>query len=122
MLGSAGASIGIIVYIVIVIFELAAMWRVFTKAGRYGWGAIIPIYNIYLLCKIAGRPGWWTVLFFIPIVNLVMAIIVWHGISRAFGHGAGFTVGLILLPFIFIPILGFGDSQYGGPLARQGVY
>jgi hypothetical protein len=114
MLAAAGAAILIIVYLVVIVFEIAAMWRVFTKAGQPGWGAIIPIYNIYLLCKIAGKAGWWVILFIIPVVNLIAAIIVYHSISKAFGKGTGFTVGLVLLGFIFIPILGFGSAQYRG--------
>ena len=109
-----GSAIGAIIYLAIIVFEIAAMWKVFTKAGQPGWGAIIPIYNAYLLCKIAGKPGWWVVLFLIPIVNIIFAIMIWHGVSVNFGHGGGFTVGLVLLAFIFIPILGFGDSTYRG--------
>jgi hypothetical protein len=109
-----------VIYLIIVVFEIAAVWKVFVKAGKPGWGAIIPIYNSYLLCKIANRPGWWVILMFIPIVNIVIAIIVLHDLSKGFGHGAGFTVGLILLSFIFFPILGFGASQYrGAPMAAR---
>ena len=108
-------AVGIIIYLAIVVLEIAAMWKVFAKAGQPGWGAIIPIYNIYLLCKVGGKPGWWTILFLIPIVNIVLAILVWHGVSTNFGHGAGFTVGLILLGLIFVPVLGFGSSAYRGP-------
>jgi uncharacterized membrane protein YhaH (DUF805 family) len=103
-----------VVYLAVVVFEIAALWRVFAKAGRPGWGAIIPIYNLYLLCKVAGKPGWWTILFFIPLVNIVAFILVWHGVSTSFGHGDGFTVGLVFLGLIFVPILGFGQSQYRG--------
>jgi hypothetical protein len=104
----------IIIYLVVIVVEIAAFWKVFVKAGHPGWGAIIPFYNTYIICKIANRPGWWLILFFIPLVNIVMAIIVYHDISKAFGHGGGFTVGLVLLGFIFFPILGFGASQYRG--------
>lgn len=116
LLAAGSAVVLVIVYLAVIIFEIAALWKVFTKAGQPGWGAIIPIYNTYLLCKVAGKPGWWTILFFIPFVNIVMAVIVWHEISKAFGHGAGFTVGLVLLSFIFVPILGFGSDQYRGPV------
>jgi hypothetical protein len=51
-------------------------------------------------------------LFFIPIVNIVFTILVWNQISKAFGHGAGFTAGIIFLGFIFVPILGFGMSEF----------
>jgi len=109
-------SAGVVVYLVFVAFEIGALWRVFTKAGKPGWGAIIPVYNIYLLCKVAQHSGWWVLLFMIPIVNLVVFIVVWYGVARAFGHGACFTAGLVLLSPVFLPILGYGSSQYRGRL------
>ena len=101
-----------IVYLALVVFLLAAMWRVFTKAGQPGWAVLIPFYNIYVMLQIAGKPGWWLLLFFIPIVNLVIAIITVAALAARFGKGAGFVVGLILLPIVFYPILGFGSAQY----------
>ncbi len=82
-----------------------------------GWGAIIPIYNHYLMCKVAGRPGWWVFLYCIPCVSVIVAIIVALDTARAFGKGSGFGVGLALLSFIFLPILGFGNAQYIGKRA-----
>ena len=83
----------------------------FSKAGKPGWGSIIPIYNVILLMEIAGRPVWWFLLLFIPVVGLVVAIIAYLDVARKFGKGAGFGIGLVLLPFIFFPILGFGSAQ-----------
>ena len=97
-----------------VILMIAAMWKVFSKAGQPGWAVIIPIYNIYIMCKVAGRPGWWVLLMFIPFVNLIIAIILTIDIAKNFGQGVGFGIGLIILPFIFYPILGFGSAQYQG--------
>jgi hypothetical protein len=90
----------------------AGMWKTYTKAGKPGWGAIIPIYNVILLLQIAGRPLWWIVLVFIPLVNLAVLIIVGIDIAKNFGKGAGFGLGLTFLGFIFYPILGFGDARY----------
>ena len=90
---------------------------IFTKAGRPGWGAIIPFYNIYLICKVSGRPGWWLILFFIPLVNIVVALIVMIDLAKAFGKGTGFGVGMFFLNFIFYPILGFGSATYSGEKA-----
>ena len=109
---SGGAYFGFIVYVAIVVLEIAGWWLIFSKAGRPGWGAIIPIYNVYLMCKVAGRPGWWLPLFLIPIVNIVIAIIVGIDIARNFARSAGYGVGLALLGFIFAPMLGFGDATY----------
>ena len=91
---------------------IVAMWKVFEKAGKPGWGAIVPIYNVILMLEIAGKPLWWIILFFVPIVNIVIDIIVSIEIANRFGKGTGFGVGLALLPFIFYPILGFGDATY----------
>ena len=118
---SSGAAagigmIGVVIWLAIVILMIVSMWKVFTKAGQPGWGAIIPIYNVYLLCKIAGRPGWWVILFLIPIVSFVMWIIVALGVAANFGKGAGFGIGLAFLSFIFFPILAFGDATYGPPV------
>ncbi len=102
----------IIFWVAIAILMIAAMWKVFEKAGEPGWAAIIPIYNAIVLLKIAGRPIWWIILFIIPLVNFVVAIIVAIDVANRFGKGTGFGIGLALLPFIFYPILGFGDARY----------
>ena len=91
----------------------------FEKAGQPGWGCIIPIYNIYLMTKIAAKPAWWVIMFFIPLVNIVFAIMLYNEIAKKFGQGIGFTIGLILLPFVFFPILGFGDYTYQNEVAAQ---
>ena len=101
-------------YLAIIVLIIASLWKVFTKAGQPGWGVLIPIYNAYLLCKIAGKPGWWVLLMFIPLVNIVIALLVALGVATNFGKGAGFGIGLFFLPFIFYPILAFGDATYGG--------
>ena len=113
-----GGGVMIFVYLLFVVAVVAGMWKVFTKAGQPGWGCIIPIYNIYLLTKIAGRPAWWIILCFIPIVSLVIIIIMSMDIAKAFGKGKGFGIGLALLGFIFYPILGFGSAQYVGAAAK----
>jgi hypothetical protein len=94
------------------IFVIAAMWRVNEKAGQPGWAAIVPIYNIIVMLRIAGKPWWWILLMLIPFVNIIFAILMTVGIARNFGKGVGFAIGLILLGFIFYPILAWGDAQY----------
>ena len=112
---NAGSAIGGIIGLAFAILIIASIWKTFTKAGEPGWAAIVPIYNIIVLLKIAGKPLWWVVLFLIPLVNFVIGILVALGVAEKFGKGAGFGIGLALLPFIFYPVLGFGDSQYVGP-------
>ncbi|QUQ67389.1 DUF5684 domain-containing protein [Kutzneria sp. CA-103260] len=119
-LSPAVAIIFGVIYVAFIVFEIAAYWKVFAKAGRPGWGAIIPFYNIYLMIKVAGRPGWWLILYIIPIVNFVIHLIVSLDIARNFGKGSGFGVlGLWLFSFIGFPILGFGSAQYQGPRPAQ---
>lgn len=108
----------IIVGLAVTIFLIVAMWRMFTKAGKPGWASIIPFYNTYVLLKMVGRPGWWLILMFIPIVNIVILIIVMIDLAKAFGKGGGFAVLLILLPYIGFAILGFSkNARYVGPVA-----
>lgn len=95
-----------------VVFVIASLWIVFTKAGHPGWAAIVPFYNLYVLLQIAGRPGWWLILYLIPVVSLVISIIVSIDVAKAFGKGTGFGIGLAFLSPIFFPILAFGDAQY----------
>lgn len=102
----------LVVVVAVIIFFIACMWIVFTKAGRPGWACLIPIYNTYVMLKIAGKPGWWLVLMFVPLVNIIVAILMIVGLATNFGKGVGFAVGLILLPFIFYPILAFGSAVY----------
>ncbi|MFZ1063858.1 MAG: DUF5684 domain-containing protein [Acidimicrobiales bacterium] len=113
-----GGAVAIIVVLAIVVFYIAAYWRIFAKAGEPGWGAIIPIYNLYLYCKIAGRPEWWLILLFIPFVNIVFSLILAMDIAKAFSKSSGFGIGLWLLSIIFVPILGFGSATYTKPAAR----
>lgn len=114
---------GAIIFLVaFAIFIIAAMWKVFEKAGQPGWAAIIPIYNIYIMTKIGGKPGYWTLLCLIPLVNLVFMIWLYNMVSKSFGKDEGFTAGLIFLSFIFWPILGFGAAKYLGPFGDPAAF
>ncbi|MEZ4302004.1 MAG: DUF5684 domain-containing protein [Polyangiaceae bacterium] len=110
--GSEGSLGGSIFSLVISVLLIASIWKVFTKAGEPGWAAIVPIYNLYVLLKIAGKPGWWLLLYLVPVVNLLITIVVAISIAQKFGKGAGFGLGLAFLPFIFCPLLGFGSATY----------
>ncbi|MDX9881342.1 MAG: DUF5684 domain-containing protein [Prolixibacteraceae bacterium] len=99
----------------IAILVIISLWKIFEKAGKPGWACIIPIYNFIVLLEIVGKPWWWLLLYLIPIVNIVLAVWVINLLSKSFGKTEGFTIGLILLGFIFFPILGLGEAQYVGP-------
>jgi uncharacterized membrane protein YhaH (DUF805 family) len=116
---TSGAATGAVFLWVVVVYALIVVpyWVIFTKAGQPGWPALIPIYNYYIVLKIIGRPGWWLLLYLVPVVNIVILIIVANDLSKSFGHGVGFTLGLIFLSVIFLFILAFGSSTYRGPAA-----
>jgi hypothetical protein len=116
---SSGSPVGVIFGLLVAVLMIVALWKIFTKAGQPGWACLIPIYNIYILCKIVGRPGWWVILMLIPFVNFIIAIILSIDLAKSFGNGVGFGLGLAFLGIIFFPILGFGSSQYQGPVAGK---
>jgi hypothetical protein len=95
-----------------------ALWFVLKKGGEQGWAAIIPVYNLLMVIKIAGKPWWYILLLLIPIVNIVIVIMILHGISKSFGKGGWVTVGLFFFRTIFFAILGFGKAEYTGDKSR----
>jgi Family of unknown function (DUF5684) len=118
ILANSGAAVGILVataVVALVILELAGLWKVYAKAGEHGWAAIVPFYNYWCLLRIVGRPGWWLILYFVPLVNIVIALIVLWDLTKSFAKPAGWFWGLLLLGFVFYPMLGFGESRYAGP-------
>jgi hypothetical protein len=104
------------VWLLIVLVVIVGMWKVFEKAGHPGWAAIVPIYNLIVLLQIAGKPLWWIVLLFIPVANIIAAILISIAVAEKFGKGVGFGLGLAFLGAVFYPILGFGDAKYGGAM------
>lgn len=103
---------GSLLYFAVVVLTIVSLWKVFEKAGKPGWASIIPIYNVIILLEIVKKPWWWLLLMLIPILNIILAIIVTHRLSLSFKQSVGFTLGLIFLPFIFYPLLAFGDYNY----------
>ena len=91
------------------------MWRVFVKAGKPGWAAVIPFYNTYVLLKIGGHPGWWLILCFIPIINFIILFVIASSVAKMFGRSMFFGIIMLgLVSFIGYPILAFGKSKYVG--------
>ena len=115
--GSEIGIVGMLIGLAFFVLMIASAWKVFTKAGQPGWAAIIPIYNFIVLCKICGKPWWWIIGMLIPFVNFIVLILLSVSLAKVFGKGTGFAVGLILLGFIFYPILAFGDATYTAPPA-----
>lgn len=98
---------------------IAASWKMYAKAGKPGWGSLIPIYNVILLLEIVNRPMWWIALMFVPFANFIVAIILTVDLAKSFGKGVGFALGLIFLPFVFFPMLGFGSAEYQGVVQQS---
>lgn len=100
------------VQLIVAALLIISLWIVYQKANKPGWAVIIPIYNLLVFLEIVKKPWWWLFLMMIPVVNIVIAILITHQLSLSFGKSAGFTIGLLFLPFIFYPILAFGDAKY----------
>ncbi len=113
--GAIGAIFGmgfLMVMLAFTVLMIASVWKIFSKAGEPGWASIVPFYNMIVMLKIGGKPIWWIILFLIPIVSIIMAIILSIAIAEKFGKGTGFGLGMAFLPFIFLPMLAFGDAEY----------
>lgn len=106
----------VVIYVVLIALIVASWWKIFVKAGRPGWAAIVPVYNIVVMLQVVDMPWWLVFLLFVPIVSLcwvVISIMIPFKLATAFGRGLGFGFGLLLLPIVFYPILAFGSAEYG---------
>ena len=110
--GMMFSSTFILLWLALVVAIIGGMWKTFQKAGQPGWAAIVPIYNIVVLMRIARKPGWWVLLCLIPIVNIIVIVIVSLEVAKNFGKGTGFGLGLAFLSPIFYGILGYGGARY----------
>lgn len=109
----AGGGMMGVIWLVIAILVIVALWKIFVKAGKPGWASLIPFYNIYVLLKIVGKPGWWLIWYFIPIANIIVSIIVSVRLAHAFKRSTVFGVVLLwLFSLVGYLILGFGKSTY----------
>lgn len=106
------ALVSLVIWLVMII----AYWKVFTKAGEAGWKCLIPFYNVYTLCRIAGRNGWWFLGLLVPFVNIIVALIISIDLAKHFGKSTVFgVVGLWIFSVIGYLMLGYGDAEYVGP-------
>jgi hypothetical protein len=90
----------------------AGLWRMFEKAGKPGWAALVPVYNAWLMVEIVKKPVLWFILLLVPCVSIVFTFLLCIELAKVFGKSAGFGVGMALLPYVFMPIVGLGDAQY----------
>lgn len=118
---AGGTAIYVIICLAVSIFAIVCMWKIFAKAGKPGWAAIVPFYNLYILFEITWGNGILFLLTLIPFVNAIIMLITYVKLAKAFGKSGGFAVGLIFLPIIFLPMLAFGSAQYIGPNGEAAV-
>ena len=111
--GLLAAGAGVMIFsLLLIVFLIICRWKIFAKAGQPGWASIVPIYNTIVYLQVCKKPVWWIVLLLLPFVNIVILIILTFQLAKVFGKGAGFGVGLLLVPIICLPILAFGSAQY----------
>jgi len=114
-----GFGIGGLFYLAIIVIAIAGLWKMFEKAGKPGWAAIVPIYNAIVMAEIVGKPAWWGVLTIIPCVGIVFGIWLLNLFMKSFGKDTLYTILALLFPFVIFPMLGFGDAKYIGPVASE---
>lgn len=118
----AGFMVLLPLYLLLLVVTIVALWKVFTKAGKPGWAAIVPFYNTWVLAEVAGKPGWWGLAIIllspIPIINigsLVLSLLISIELAKKFGKSTVFgVVGLWLFSLVGYLILAFGDAKYEG--------
>lgn len=113
LIGGIGGIVGLCCGGIFLILMVASLWKVFVKAGQPGWAAIVPIYNAYVMQEIVGRETWWLAIYLF--LGPVWAIVISLDLAKSFGKEIVWGIGLIVLPIVFYPLLGFGDAQYQGP-------
>lgn len=118
--GAVMAIMGAYFFFILAVWLISAigLWKMFEKAGKPGWAAIIPIYNIIIILEITGNPIWWLIMLFIPFVNIFFSIMLLNALAKSFGQGVGTTLLFIFLPFIGFPMVGFGSATYVGAIAK----
>lgn len=108
-----------IILLIVFFIPTISLWKLFIKAKKPGWAVIIPFYNIVIFMEIIGKPWWWLFLWLIPYLNIIWVIWSWNLMVKSFGKSESFTIGIILLWVIFLPILAFGNSEYHGPFGKN---
>lgn len=103
-----------VIALLLMALMIVAMWILFKKAGKPGWAAVVPFYDQYTLYEITWGNGWRFLMLLIPIYNIILMILTYIRLAKAFGKEEGYAVGLIFLPHVFVPMLAFGSAAYHG--------
>jgi signal peptidase I len=86
-------------FLAVQLIHFAGTWKLYQKAGKQPWHALIPVYNAIVLMDIIRRPKWWVILLFIPIINLMMFPVIWVETLRSFGRNSAKDTALGLVSF-----------------------
>jgi len=86
-------------FLIVQVIHFLGTWKLYEAAGRKRWQAAIPVYNAIVLMKIISRPTWWTLLLFIPIINLIMFPVIWVETLRSFGKRSSLDTFLGIATF-----------------------
>lgn len=119
--GAFAAFFGFILLfaLLISVISIVAMWKLFEKAGKPGWASLIPIYNTLVMIEIVGKPTIWILWLLIPCTSPIFAIWLINLFVKSYGKDEAYTVGILLLPIVFLPLLAFGNNPYIGPTAAE---
>jgi signal peptidase I len=95
------------------------LWKLFEKAGKPGWTALVPVYSFYIMLKLTGRPVLWMLWYFIPVINVIVYIGLLIDFAKSYGKfGFGQHVAAMVVPFVAYPIWGFDkNTKYLGQSA-----
>ena len=132
-LGALSFCVAGLIFIV-TIATIAGMWKMFVKAGRPGWAAIVPFYSDMIRNEISGTPVVWTyytwiilalnmftggLAGFAPLLLLVIYFFTYSPLLKAFGrdNGTGSRLFALFFPYVVFPQIGFGANAYLGPQA-----
>ena len=106
-----------IVGLLIIIVLLIAAWKLYAKAGKPGWAAIIPFYNIWVMGEIiyGSANAWKCLLMLIPGIGGFFGWLFLFRFAQVFGKEILFCILNILFPYIIMPMMAFGGDTYKGP-------
>lgn len=113
------SPIALIFFFAFFAFLIVANWKLYKKMCGRGLPSIIIIWNLIVYFRCTMGSAWWALAMLIPGVNVVVSIISNVKLAKAFGHGGGFAVGLIFLPYVFMPYLAFSKDQYLGVPGKE---
>ena len=113
---------GFLLFLLLLMLTLKTLcnWIIYKKAGKRGWESIIPIYNTMVKFEFLNMPIWGVILYYLPVTNIIMTVIININLAKKFKKDYLFAVGLILLPIMFYPILAFGNSKYDSTI--KGIF